>query len=138
MHHMQMAEQLLPPAAAPARAASPAKTAPPLYASVAGEAALRRHYDAGLAALKFPHEERQLDTPSFGRAHVTVCGPLGAPPLLLWHGTASPAPFMLPTVPELVERFRVYCPDIPCQGKWSAGVKCLCGAMWRPCLAELS
>ncbi|KAL4451883.1 hypothetical protein ABPG75_007545 [Micractinium tetrahymenae] len=94
----------------------PARPQPkPLYSSAEGEAALRRLYDDTLAALPFQHEERWVDTPSFGRAHVLVAGPEGAPPLMLWHGTAAPGPLMLRAFDPLVKRFRVYCPDIPLQ-----------------------
>ena len=88
-----------------------------LYSSAAGEAALSRLYATTLAALPFPHEERWVQT-AFGRVHVVVCGPPAARPLLMWHGATAPAPFMLcaPSLRPLVERFRVYCPDLPCHG----------------------
>lgn len=87
-----------------------------MYATKAGEAAIRQLYDRALASLPFPHEERTVTTASFGSTHVTLCGPPSARPLLLWHGTAAPAPYMLAALQPLVERFRIYCPDIPCQG----------------------
>ncbi|PSC73157.1 Diacylglycerol O-acyltransferase 2 isoform A [Micractinium conductrix] len=95
--------------------AEPAPPAPPpeLYSSAAGEAALRQLYVSTLIDLSFP-EERLVPT-SFGTGSVVVCGPSDAPPLVVWHGTAAPAPDMLLEVPQLVERFRVYAPDIPCQ-----------------------
>lgn len=95
--------------------APPMPPPPPLYTNTAGEAKLKQHYDATLASLPFPHEERWVDT-SFGRAHVVVCGAPDAPPLVLWHGTAAPAPFMLLAVQPLLQHYRVFCPDIPCQG----------------------
>lgn len=90
-----------------------------LFSTAAGEAALRRLYAATLAALPFPFEERWVQTASFGRAHVVVCGPPAGHPLLLWHGSTAPAPYMLctPSLRPLVDRFRVYCPDLPCHGK---------------------
>lgn len=89
-----------------------------LYSSAAGEAALSSLYDTTLAALPFPHEERWVQT-AFGRVHVVVCGPPARRPLLLWHGATAPAPFMLcaPSLHPLVDRFRVYCPDLPCHGE---------------------
>lgn len=90
-----------------------------LYGSAAGATALRRLYDATLAALPFPHEQRLVRTASFGHAHVVVCGPSGAPPLVLWHGATTPAPFVLaaPSLAPLVQRLRIYAPDIPCHGE---------------------
>ncbi|KAL4457788.1 hypothetical protein ABPG75_012653 [Micractinium tetrahymenae] len=87
-----------------------------LYASAAGEAALRQLYNSTAAALPLPHKERLVHTASFGRAHVLICGPPAAPPLMLWHGATTPAPFMLaaPSLAPLVQRFRIHAPDIPC------------------------
>ncbi|PRW44324.1 alpha beta hydrolase [Chlorella sorokiniana] len=61
-------------------------------------------------------QQQQQQTASFGRVHVVVCGPPAGPPLLLRHGTTAPAPFMLcaPSLGPLLDRFRVYCPDLPC------------------------
>lgn len=91
-----------------------------LYASPAGEAALCSLYDATLAALPFQHEQLVVQTPSFGRVHVVVCGPADQPPLLLRCGAMAPAPFMLcaPALRPLIDRFRVYCPDLPCHRAW--------------------
>lgn len=99
------------------RTAPPARPQPePLYRSAEGEVALRQLYDAALAALRVPHVERWVDTPSFGRAHVLVAGQERAPPLVLWHGTAAPGPLMLRALDPLEARFKVFCPDIPLQG----------------------
>lgn len=101
-------------------ASPPASARPPqLYYSAAGEAELQRLIDAALAALPAPHSERFVDTASHGRVHVLECGPAGAPPLVLWHGTASPGPLMLSpdSFGPLAERFRVIVPDIPLQGR---------------------
>lgn len=89
---------------------------PPVYSSAAGEEAIRQLYAKALGALPFPHDQLLVDTPSFGTVHVVVCGDPSAPPLVLWHGTASPAPFALLSFQPLVARFRVYAPDLPCQG----------------------
>jgi hypothetical protein len=102
---------------APAQPMPPPPPPPPLYRSAAAEARFSLLYTQALQALPFPHEERLVQTPSFGSVHVTVCGPRGALPLLLWHGTAAPGPFMLPALEPLVERCRVFVPDIPCQGE---------------------
>lgn len=89
---------------------------PPLYESEEGEQELGAHYTAALAGLPFSHEERFVDTHTFGRVHVVAAGPPTAPPLVLWHGTAAPAPFALAAFQPLTQHFRVYAPDIPCQG----------------------
>lgn len=99
---------------------------PPLYRSPEGEAAIRQLYARGLDELPVPHETRLLETPSFGTAHVTIAGPAGAPPLVLWHGTATPGPHMLAAFAGLAERFRVHVPDIPCQGRLLATVPLDC------------
>lgn len=102
-----------------------------LYSSPAGEAALHRLYAATLAALPFAHEERWVQTASFGRVHVVVCGPPAGLPLLLLAGATAPTPFMLcaPSLRPLIERFRVYCPDLPCHGE--SGLDGLCQAVRR-------
>ncbi|PRW44524.1 oxidoreductase [Chlorella sorokiniana] len=134
--------------------ASPAPTSPPpqLYFSPAGEAELWRHYDAAVATLPAPHTERYVQTASFGRVHVLECGPTDAPPLVLWHGTACPGPFMLSAgfgFRALTERFRVIVPDIPLQsgsrtdpvnldpsahdhGRWAAEVLAALGMAGAP------
>ena len=88
---------------------------PPLYRSAAGQAALHAHYNKALAALPYQHEEKLVET-SFGTAHVLVCGPADAPPLVLWHGMAVPGPFMIRMFDPLVQHYRVYAPDHPYQG----------------------
>lgn len=88
---------------------------PPLYYSPKGEAALAELYTEELSRLPLPYEQLSVDTPSFGRAHVLACGPRDAPPAVLWHGTASPGPFMLSAMAPLAQRFRLFVPDLPCQ-----------------------
>ncbi|EFN53901.1 hypothetical protein CHLNCDRAFT_136076 [Chlorella variabilis] len=87
---------------------------PSPYRSAAGRAALHAHYNKALAALPYQHEEKLVET-SFGTAHVLVCGPADAPPLVLWHGMAVPGPFMIRTLDPLVQHYRVYAPDHPFQ-----------------------
>lgn len=96
-------------------AAPPRPQPRPMVTSAAGAAALKQLYDETLAALPLPHECRWVHT-SFGRTHVLVVGPANAPPVIVFHGTACPAPFMLAGMgPELPQRCRVYIPDIPGQ-----------------------
>ncbi|KAL4855140.1 Glutamate synthase [NADH] [Chlorella vulgaris] len=83
-----------------------------MYRSVQGEKAIRALYDQSLAALPFEHEGRLVET-SFGTAHVVVCGPANAPPLVMWHGMGLPAPFVLALFQCLIPQFRIYAPDMP-------------------------
>ena len=99
---------------------------PSPYRSAAGRAALHAHYNKALAALPYQHEEKLVET-SFGTAHVLVCGPADAPPLVLWHGMAVPGPFMIRTLDPLVQHYRVYAPDHPFQGE----------LMWLACIPLL-
>lgn len=94
-----------------------AAAAPPqsMYRSVDGEKAIRALYDQCLSALPFQHEERLVET-SFGTAHVVVCGPPDAPPLVMWHGMGLPAPFVLALFHSLIPQFRIYAPDMPYHG----------------------
>ena len=100
----------------PAPEAAPCRPQPrPLVTSAAGAAALRTLYDETLAGLPFPHECRWVQT-SLGRTHVLVAGAPGAPPCVVFHGTATPAPFMAAGLgPELLRRCRLYLPDLPGQ-----------------------
>lgn len=100
---------------------------PTIYRSAAGEAAIRSLYDKTLAALPFEHEERLVQT-SFGTAHVVVCGPAAAPPLVVWHGMSTPAPIALggsglSDCLVGIKRFRIYVPDLPYQGSRSEDVE---------------
>ncbi|KAL4433944.1 hypothetical protein ABPG75_000385 [Micractinium tetrahymenae] len=95
---------------------------PSLYYSAAGEAEINRLYDEALASLPFSHEERLLDTASFGKVQVIVCGPPDGQPLVVWHGAALPGPFLLHSIfKPLAKRFRLYLPDIPGQGGGRSG-----------------
>lgn len=88
---------------------------PAIYASLAGERALRARYTAALAGLPFPHHERLVITGSYGAVHVTMAGHPAAAPLLLWHAAALPGPLLLAAFAPLASRFRVIAPDFPCQ-----------------------
>lgn len=88
---------------------------PVLYSSEAGERAVRAQYAAALAAIPFPHQERLIHTESFGAVHVIISGRSSAPPLMLWHAAAAPAPYAIACLAPLVARFRVFAPDLPCQ-----------------------
>lgn len=94
---------------------------PPLYRNTGGEAAIRAVYDRLLAALPYDHEQRLVQT-SFGTAHVLVCGPADAEPLVLWHGMGAPGPTMLEGFAPLISRFRTYVPDMPYQGIGSQAI----------------
>jgi len=51
----------------------------------------------------------------WGSCNVLVCGKVGAPPILLLHGSNAMAPIALESFPELRKHFRVYALDIPAQ-----------------------
>ena len=106
-----------------------------VYRNEAGRQQISSLYSRTLEALPFAHQELDVRTSSFGRVHVVVCGPPQAPPLMLWHGAAAPAPFMLTDCKPLAERYRIYAPDLPCQG--NRGLTAQCTASSRavlPCL----
>ena len=94
----------------------PTPPAQPLYRSEAARRQFDQLYSRTLEALPFACQELDVQTASFGRVHVVVAGALQGPPLMLWHGAAAPAPYMLDACRPLVERYRVYVPDMPCQG----------------------
>lgn len=88
----------------------------PVVTNAAGAATMAALYTEALKALPFPYECLWVET-SFDRTHVVVAGPADAPPVVVFHGTASPGPFQLAGVgAELVKHCRLYVPDIPGQG----------------------
>lgn len=93
-----------------------------IYRSEEGERKLRQNHDVALRELKFPVEKKTVST-SWGKAHVLVAGPSDAIPLFIWQGTAAPGPFMLDLFSSFVPKYRVYAPDLPCQGKESCCLK---------------
>jgi hypothetical protein len=86
-----------------------------VYLSKDSEAAILGMRADALKKLPFAVTELCVAT-TIGDAHVTVCGPKNAPPLLLWQGAHCPGPILLPSVEELVKVYRVYTADTPTHG----------------------
>jgi pimeloyl-ACP methyl ester carboxylesterase len=83
----------------------------PIYRSEKGRKAIMAAYDAAVARAPVPYESRTLNT-RHGETHVLVGGPSGAPPLLLFHSWNGSAGGIGHEFPFLLERYRVYMPDI--------------------------
>lgn len=82
----------------------------PAFASPAA----REEYFAAYAAVldRWPVPVESLDVPSaYGRTHVHVAGPIGAPPLLLLHGGGATGTVWFNNVGDLSRQHRVYAID---------------------------
>lgn len=67
-------------------------------------------YDKALLLWQIPFEEKDLKT-SFGNAHVIVCGPINAEPLILLHGMNASSTMWYPNITALSKQYRVYAID---------------------------
>jgi 2-hydroxy-6-oxonona-2,4-dienedioate hydrolase len=63
------------------------------------------------ALLRVPTSSREVDT-RYGRTHVLVAGPEDAPPLVVFHGAMASSAHVLSEMQPMLEKFRVYAPDI--------------------------
>lgn len=81
-----------------------------IYRSPDGMARILDLYDRGVEALGLQVEERWVET-RFGRTHVLVTGPDGAPPLLLLHGGNALNPLSLAWFRPLARAWRIHAPD---------------------------
>jgi pimeloyl-ACP methyl ester carboxylesterase len=91
----------------------------PTYRSEAGRAALLAVYDRWLALLPAGVWRTEIQT-RFGPTNVLVAGPEDAPPLMIHQGGNFPNPATLHWFVPLMDRFRVYAPDLPGAPGYSA------------------
>lgn len=81
-----------------------------IYRTPEGRARILELYDRGVEALGLDVEERWVGT-RFGRTHVLVVGPEGAPPLVAFHGGNATNPLSLAWFRPLAETWRIHAPD---------------------------
>src|SRR4029079_5669932 len=67
-------------------------------------------YNKALTLWDIPFEEKDLKT-SLGNAHVIICGPTNAEPLVLLHGMNASSTMWYPNIRSLSENYRVYTID---------------------------
>ena len=67
-------------------------------------------YNKSLTLWKVPFEEKEVKT-NFGNAHVIICGPLNAEPLVLLHGMNASSTMWYPNIKDLSGKYRVYAID---------------------------
>ncbi len=67
-------------------------------------------YDETLKLWKIPFEEENIKT-SYGTAHVILCGPKNAEPLILLHGMDASSTMWYPNIKALAKNHRVYAID---------------------------
>jgi pimeloyl-ACP methyl ester carboxylesterase len=82
-----------------------------LYRSAAGEARVRARYRAMLDAWPVPRDERVVQTRE-GETFVVVSGPVGAPPLVLLHGSGSNSAMWSAETAAWAPYFRIYAIDL--------------------------
>jgi pimeloyl-ACP methyl ester carboxylesterase len=82
-----------------------------IYKSSQVKARFMEIYDAKMQEWPVPYESLFVET-SYGRAHVIVSGPDGAPPMLLLHASGVPAWSWMYNVEELSQRYRTYAIDL--------------------------
>ncbi|TYB60259.1 alpha/beta hydrolase [Nonomuraea sp. PA05] len=82
-----------------------------LYSSPEGAAAVERRHRELLERWPVPYEQVRVPTAQ-GETFAVTCGPAGAPPLLLLHGSAGTSAMWLGDVATWARRFRVHAVDI--------------------------
>jgi pimeloyl-ACP methyl ester carboxylesterase len=82
-----------------------------VYKSAAGERAVRERY---LEILKFwPAPNRQMRVPTReGKTFIVVCGPEGARPLVLFHGSVANSAMWMADVAQWSQHFRIFAVDM--------------------------
>ena len=83
-----------------------------IYKTPAGEKAVMALYDQMLARWPVPHTTAVLPT-RHGDTFVIASGPVGAPPVVLLHGTASNALAWMGDIGEYSKDLRVFAVDLP-------------------------
>ena len=78
--------------------------------TASADSVFRAAYDAMLARWPVPVEALDVPT-SYGPTRANVCGPDGAPPLVLLHGGRTSSPYWFANVARLSENRRVYALD---------------------------
>jgi pimeloyl-ACP methyl ester carboxylesterase len=92
-----------------------------LYFSEGGYRAMMRCYDDELEGVRADTGCEALTVQTrFGATHVIAAGPLGAPVVVLLHGTNANCLGWAGLMSVLKDRFRVYAPDVPGQAGRSA------------------
>jgi pimeloyl-ACP methyl ester carboxylesterase len=82
-----------------------------MFRTPEGQARYFAAYDATLAL--WPPAVESLDIPTrFGTTHLHLCGPEGAPPLVLLPGAAISSTMWYPNIAAFSRAHRVYAPDI--------------------------
>jgi pimeloyl-ACP methyl ester carboxylesterase len=82
-----------------------------IHTSPEGARAVERRYRELLERWPVPYEHVRVPT-GHGETFVVVCGPAGAPPLLLLHGSGTNSAMWLADVATWARRFRVHAVDL--------------------------
>ncbi|MGR6918089.1 alpha/beta fold hydrolase [[Actinomadura] parvosata] len=82
-----------------------------VYSSPEGRRVVEHRYRELLGHWPVPHEQVRVPT-ALGETFAVTCGPSGAPPLLLLHGSASNSAMWLGDVAIWARRFRVHAVDL--------------------------
>lgn len=93
-----------------------------IYKSDAVREGMHRWYAHFLARVAGDKSSRQVET-RFGETHVLVTGPPDGEPLLCIHGALASSAHALAEVSGLIERYRIYAPDVVGQSVKSAEVR---------------
>ena len=83
----------------------------PIFKTEVGGRAVHRRYAEILAHWPVAHEQIRLPTRE-GETFVVACGPVDAPPLILFHGAQSNAATWMGDVVAWAKHFRVYAVDV--------------------------
>lgn len=81
-----------------------------IYKTKEGEQTLMKLYDRQVKTLGVPYRDLYVTT-RFGKTHILEVGSPEAPPVLLFHGGNSTAPYSLMQNMHLIKDYRVFAPD---------------------------